>query len=94
MVLEHPRKNHGGHHTRCKFTPFQKLDFNEHDILSSLTENNMIGCGGSGKVYRFTNGRTGEVLAVKLIICNNKKLDHKFQKQFIAEVEIFRHHTP
>ena len=88
LVLEHYKKNHGRDHTSCKLTPFQKLDFDEHDILSSLTENNRIGCGGSGKVYRITNGRTGEVLAVKLIICNNRKLDHKFQKQFIAEVEI------
>ncbi|CBI20588.3 unnamed protein product, partial [Vitis vinifera] len=73
--------------TKYLVTQFQTLDFNEQYILTNLTENNLIGRGGSGEVYRIANNRSGELLAVKKI-CNNRRLDHKFQKQFIAEVEI------
>ncbi|RVW79224.1 LRR receptor-like serine/threonine-protein kinase HSL2 [Vitis vinifera] len=81
------RKNHSQDHTAWKFTPYHKLDLDEYNILSSLTENNLIGCGGSGKVYRIANNRSGELLAVKMI-CNNRRLDQKLQKQFETEVEI------
>ncbi|XP_010648291.1 receptor-like protein kinase HSL1 [Vitis vinifera] len=87
MVRDYHRKNHSRDHTTWKLTRFQNLDFDEHNILSGLTENNLIGRGGSGKVYRIANNRSGELLAVKRI-CNNRRLDHKLQKQFIAEVEI------
>ncbi|WJZ84782.1 hypothetical protein VitviT2T_004369 [Vitis vinifera] len=81
------RKNHSQDHTAWKFTPYHKLDLDEYNILSSLTENNLIVCGGSGKVYRVANNRSGELLAVKMI-CNNRRLDQKLQKQFETEVEI------
>ncbi|RVW79226.1 Receptor-like protein kinase HSL1 [Vitis vinifera] len=87
MVRDYHRKNHSRDHTTWKLTRFQNLDFDEQNILSGLTENNLIGRGGSGKVYRIANNRSGELLAVKRI-CNNRRLDHKLQKQFIAEVEI------
>ncbi|XP_034683385.1 receptor-like protein kinase HSL1 [Vitis riparia] len=87
MVRDDNRKNHSRDHTPWKVTQFQTLDFNEQYILTSLTENNLIGRGGSGEVYRIANNRSGELLAVKKI-CNNRRLDHKLQKQFIAEVEI------
>ena len=79
---------HSRDHTTWKLTQFQKLDFDEHNTLSSLTENNLIGRGGSGTVYRITNNCSGELLAVKRICNNYRRLDHKVQKQFIAEVEI------
>ncbi|CBI20586.3 unnamed protein product, partial [Vitis vinifera] len=66
---------------------FALADLDEYNILSSLTENNLIVCGGSGKVYRVANNRSGELLAVKMI-CNNRRLDQKLQKQFETEVEI------
>ncbi|XP_034683234.1 receptor-like protein kinase HSL1 [Vitis riparia] len=87
MVQDYHRKNHSQEHTAWKFTPYHKLDLDEYNILSSLTENNLIGCGGSGKVYRIANNRSGELLAVKMI-CNNRRLDQKLQKQFETEVEI------
>ncbi|XP_028127489.1 receptor-like protein kinase 5 [Camellia sinensis] len=68
---------------------YQKLNlsFKESDILSNLTENNVIGSGGSGKVYRVELNCSSEILAVKRIQ-NIKKLDQNVEKQFLAEVEI------
>ncbi|KAL8109971.1 uncharacterized protein LOC141675121 [Apium graveolens] len=70
-----------------KLTSFQRLDFTEANILSSLTDSNMIGSGGSGKVYRIQVGRVGEYVAVKKI-WSNHKLDHALEKEFLAEVGI------
>ncbi|CAL5396942.1 unnamed protein product [Camellia sinensis] len=57
------------------------------DILSSLTESNMIGSGGSGKVYRVVLNRWGRVVAVKKTQ-NIIKLDEKVEKEFLADVQI------
>uniref|UniRef100_A0A7N0R982 non-specific serine/threonine protein kinase n=1 Tax=Kalanchoe fedtschenkoi TaxID=63787 RepID=A0A7N0R982_KALFE len=43
---------------------FHKLGFDEHEILESLDEDNVIGCGRSGKVYKAVLSN-GEVVAVK-----------------------------
>ncbi|XP_059431679.1 receptor-like protein kinase 5 [Corylus avellana] len=72
---------------KWKLTPFQSLNFTESDILSRLTEKNVIGCGGSGKVYRVAVNPVCEVVAVKKI-WNSRKLEHKLEKEFIAEVKI------
>ncbi|KAJ9701871.1 hypothetical protein PVL29_003895 [Vitis rotundifolia] len=87
MVQVYHRKNHNQDHTTWELTPYHKLDLDENNILSNLTENNLIGHGGSGKVYRIANNRSSELLAVKMI-CNNRRLDQKLQKQFETEVEI------
>ncbi|XP_027079601.1 uncharacterized protein [Coffea arabica] len=70
-----------------KLTSFQRLDFTEENILSCLTEGNMIGSGGSGKVYKIPVHRPGEYIAVKKI-WSSKKLDHKHESEFLAEVQI------
>ncbi|CAH8358928.1 unnamed protein product [Eruca vesicaria subsp. sativa] len=70
-----------------KLTSFHRVDFAEHDIVSNLLEQNVIGSGGSGKVYRIFIGSSGENVAVKRI-WDNKKLDKNLEKEFIAEVEI------
>ncbi|GKV10008.1 hypothetical protein SLEP1_g21433 [Rubroshorea leprosula] len=70
-----------------KLTTFQRLDFTEVNILSSLTDNNLIGSGGSGKVYKIGINGLGGFVAVKRI-WNEQKLDHKLEKAFKAEVEI------
>ncbi|KAF2303996.1 hypothetical protein GH714_026059 [Hevea brasiliensis] len=69
-----------------KLISFQKLDFTESDILSGLTETNLIGSGGSGKVYCVATHRSG-LVAVKRIF-SDKKLNQKLEKQFHAEVQI------
>ncbi|XP_031283625.1 receptor-like protein kinase 5 [Pistacia vera] len=70
-----------------KLTSFHRLDFTESNILSNLTESNLIGSGGSGQVYRIAVNRSGEFVAVKRI-WNNRKLDEKLEKEFIAEIQI------
>ncbi|KAK1439052.1 hypothetical protein QVD17_04867 [Tagetes erecta] len=47
-----------------KITSFQRVGFKEQDVMVSLMESNVIGMGGSGKVYRVTL-KTGETVAVK-----------------------------
>ncbi|XP_060210472.1 receptor-like protein kinase 7 [Lycium barbarum] len=67
---------------------FQRsLDFTESDILQNLTEENLIGSGGSGKVYRVGVDPDGSYVAVKRI-CNENQLDQRLEKQFLAEVQI------
>ncbi|XP_059431731.1 leucine-rich repeat receptor-like kinase protein HAR1 isoform X2 [Corylus avellana] len=71
-----------------KLTSFQRLNFTKINILSGLSETNMIGRGGSGKVYCVSiNNPSRDCVAVKRI-WSNKKLEHKLEKQFLAEVKI------
>ncbi|KAL5697759.1 hypothetical protein ACHQM5_028876 [Ranunculus cassubicifolius] len=69
-----------------KLTSFQKLHFTQTEILPNLTDKNMIGSGGSGKVYRIPINDS-EFIAVKKI-WNKGKLDEILEKEFRAEVEI------
>uniref|UniRef100_A0A2N9G5D8 Protein kinase domain-containing protein n=1 Tax=Fagus sylvatica TaxID=28930 RepID=A0A2N9G5D8_FAGSY len=64
----------------------QRLNFTDWNILSNLTENNIVGSGGSGKVYWIPTNQ-GQFVAVKKI-WNNKMLDHRLEKEFLAEVQI------
>ncbi|XP_054793274.1 receptor-like protein kinase 5 [Prosopis cineraria] len=70
-----------------KITSFQKLDFSEWNLFSNLTDDNLIGSGGFGKVYRVPSNHPGEYVAVKKI-WNSKKLDDNLEKDFMSEVEI------
>ncbi|CAK9137051.1 unnamed protein product [Ilex paraguariensis] len=70
-----------------KLTSFQRLNFTASNISSGLTESNAIGSGGSGKVYRVPINYSGDYVAVKRI-WNDKKLDQKLEKEFLAEVEV------
>ncbi|KAJ0248532.1 hypothetical protein HA466_0156180 [Hirschfeldia incana] len=70
-----------------KLTSFHRVDFAERDIVSNMMEHNVIGSGGSGKVYKIFIGSSGEHVAVKRI-WDNKNLDKNLEKEFIAEVEI------
>ncbi|GMH14703.1 hypothetical protein Nepgr_016544 [Nepenthes gracilis] len=49
-----------------QITKFQRVGFgfNEEDIFSSLTDENLIGTGGSGRVYR-VKLKSGQMVAVK-----------------------------
>jgi hypothetical protein len=68
-----------------KLTPFHRLEFDESNVLSRLTEDNVIGSGGSGKVYKVTLGN-GDIVAVKRI-WNNGNPQPVHDKEFQAEVE-------
>ncbi|XP_010268651.1 PREDICTED: LRR receptor-like serine/threonine-protein kinase HSL2 [Nelumbo nucifera] len=47
-----------------KLTSFHRLSFKEEEVFSSLTEENLIGTGGSGQVYR-AKLKSGQMVAVK-----------------------------
>ncbi|KAH6824924.1 hypothetical protein C2S53_017877 [Perilla frutescens var. hirtella] len=65
---------------------FQRLQFNRTEILSGLTDENLIGYGGSGKVYRVFINEGSNVVAVKSIM-NPRKSDHGLEKEFLAEIK-------
>ncbi|XP_019191592.1 PREDICTED: systemin receptor SR160-like [Ipomoea nil] len=65
---------------------FQRLGFNKWDILGGLTDQNLVGNGGSGKVYRVIT-KKGKKVAVKSIR-HERNEGHILEKQFIAEVQI------
>ncbi|CAM0882784.1 unnamed protein product [Alopecurus aequalis] len=75
-----------------KITPFQTdLGFGEAAILRALTEENLVGSGGSGRVYRAAytsryNGNAGAV-AVKQIRSAGK-VDEKLEREFDSEASI------
>lgn len=82
---------------RSKWTlmSFHKLGFSEYEILDCLDEDNVIGTGASGKVYKAVLSN-GEAVAVKkLWSCSNKLVSGgdiekgipEFEDGFEAEVE-------
>ncbi|XP_027355038.1 receptor-like protein kinase HSL1 [Abrus precatorius] len=92
LILYTLKRHRGKRHCRRKvstwrLTSFQRLDLTEINLFSSLTDNNLIGSGGFGKVYRIASNRPGEYVAVKKI-WNCKDVDNKLEKEFMAEVEI------
>ncbi|KAL3744877.1 hypothetical protein ACJRO7_014050 [Eucalyptus globulus] len=87
FMIRASRKNRDWFDSTPKLTPFQRLNFTESNILSGLKGPNVIGSGGSGKVYRIVVNSSGDTVAVKRI-SNNQKLNEKLEKQFAAEVEI------
>ncbi|PIA64625.1 hypothetical protein AQUCO_00100237v1 [Aquilegia coerulea] len=87
VIKNYYNRKQGGDLNLYKMTFFQRLDFTELNILSKLTENNLIGSGGSGKVYRVDVNRSRNYVAVKKI-SSKGNLDQKLEKQFEAEVEI------
>ncbi|RAL45688.1 hypothetical protein DM860_009552 [Cuscuta australis] len=68
-----------------KLTPFHSLSFTESNIIQNLEEKNVVGSGGSGKVYVVP--LRGEEVAVKRI-WSSHKMDENLEKEFAAEVEI------
>ncbi|EMS68150.1 Receptor-like protein kinase HSL1 [Triticum urartu] len=88
--------------TDWKMTQFTHLGFTESDVLNNIREENVIGSGGSGKVYRIhlparaggdeEHGGSGggRMVAVKRI-WNARKLEAKFDKEFEAEVKPLHH---
>lgn len=75
---------------RWTLIPFEKVDFDEYHILTSLDEDSVIGRGGSGQVYH-VRLESGQSLAVKKLWVNNGK-DSQSQHShhdygFKAEIE-------
>ncbi|TVU09188.1 hypothetical protein EJB05_42635, partial [Eragrostis curvula] len=66
-------------------TSFHKMEFSERDIVNSLHDNNVIGQGSAGKVYKAVVGPRGEAMAVKKLWAGN--VASKRSDGFDSEVE-------
>ncbi|EFJ29155.1 hypothetical protein SELMODRAFT_171048 [Selaginella moellendorffii] len=73
---------------RWKVKSFQRLFFNELTVIEKLDENNVIGSGRSGKVYR-VDLASGHSLAVKQISRSDHSLGDDYQYQ--SEVRTLGH---
>ncbi|KAI8531037.1 hypothetical protein RHMOL_Rhmol11G0106600 [Rhododendron molle] len=87
MVKDYWRKKLKRNLAAWKLTSFQRFNFTKGNILAGLTEKNLIGSGGSGKIYRVAVNKSGDYVAVKKIWTKGK-LDNKLEKEFSAEVDI------
>ncbi|KAL5753223.1 hypothetical protein ACOSQ2_023730 [Xanthoceras sorbifolium] len=70
---------------RWKVTTFQRVGFSEEDICPNLTEQNLIGSGASGQVYR-VKLKSGQTVAVKRLWGGNLKPES--ETVFKSETEI------
>lgn len=69
-----------------KLTAFQAIDYDTQDIVCRLIDANLVGSGGSGKVYKICFG-DDNVIAVKQIWTSGGPED-MLEKQFQAEIEV------
>ncbi|KAH7519103.1 hypothetical protein JRO89_XSUnG0135900 [Xanthoceras sorbifolium] len=72
-----------------KWKSFHKIGFSEFEVIDCLKEENLIGSGASGKVYKVVL-RNGEAVAVKKLYGGSKKGDTSngsLRDQFEVEVE-------
>ena len=86
LIMRLYRKRKQGLDNSWKLISFQRLNFTEADIVSSMTDQNIIGSGGFGTVYCFSIDGFGYV-AVKKIL-SDRNLDRKLESSFRAEVKI------
>ncbi|CAN8311883.1 unnamed protein product [Cochlearia groenlandica] len=70
-------------HESWSIKSFRRMSFTEDDIVDSIKEENLIGRGGCGDVYRVLLG-DGKELAVKHIRCSNTDT---IQKDFSSKKE-------
>ncbi|KAM0902877.1 hypothetical protein ACQ4PT_019123 [Festuca glaucescens] len=84
------RQKNSQDHLSWKLTQFHALHFTEYDVLSGLCEQNCIGSGRSGKVYRVcvVDGEGGSRMVAVKKIWNVQNLDKNLEKDFLAEVQI------
>ncbi|KAJ6920899.1 receptor protein kinase-2 [Populus alba x Populus x berolinensis] len=65
-----------------KLTAFQRLDFKAEDVLECLKEENIIGKGGSGIVYRGSMPEGVDHVAIKRLVCRGSgRSDHGFSAE-------------
>ncbi|KAL2249986.1 receptor protein kinase CLAVATA1 [Sesamum indicum] len=64
-----------------KFTAFQRLDFRTEDVLECLNEENIIGKGGAGIVYRGSMPNGNDIAIKRLTGRGNSCHDHGFMAE-------------
>ncbi|KAM3363342.1 LRR receptor-like serine/threonine-protein kinase HSL2 [Capsicum galapagoense] len=72
------------HKSVWRITAFQRVGFTERDVLAALTDDNLIGAGGSGRVYR-VKLKNGQMVAVKKLWA--AKRVRESEEVFRSEVE-------
>ena len=85
----HAAEPGGGSRPRWVLTTFHKVGFDEDDIVSCLDEDNVVGMGAAGKVYKAVLRRGGEDVAVavkKLWGGGGKATDGTAKDSFDVEV--------
>ncbi|XP_039789034.1 LRR receptor-like serine/threonine-protein kinase HSL2 isoform X2 [Panicum virgatum] len=76
-----------------RITAFQALNFDAADLRRGLTEENLVGSGGSGHVYRVTysnrhDGSTGVVAVKQIRSVGSPSPDEKLELEFESEAGI------
>ncbi|XP_047081189.1 receptor-like protein kinase HSL1 isoform X1 [Lolium rigidum] len=76
-------------------TSFHKVEFSLMDIVNSLDENNVIGKGAAGKVYRSVVGPRSEAVAVKKLWATGTvaKKDDTFEAEVTTDAVAKKHDT-
>ncbi|CAN4083087.1 unnamed protein product [Withania somnifera] len=72
------------HKSVWRITAFQRVVFTEGDVLAALKDVNLIGAGGSGRVYR-VKLKSGQMVAVKKLW--PAKRERESEEVFRSEVE-------
>ncbi|KAG0454548.1 hypothetical protein HPP92_023840 [Vanilla planifolia] len=68
-------------------TSFHKVGFRSNEIMEFLDEDNVIGSGASGKIYKVVLGN-GEAVAVKKLWRNSTKADDNHDQDDVFEAEV------
>lgn len=63
-----------------KITSFQKIQFSEEEVVFSLIDDNLVGSGGSGRVYRVTL-KSGKTVAAKRLWETKGVAESEFQSE-------------
>jgi kinase len=88
LMKDYKKRKDASNPAMWKLTSFQTLNFTENSIVRGMIEENLIGTGGSGWVYRVAIGNhANEVVAVKKIY-NQAKFDMMLEREFESEVKI------
>ncbi|KAL4565326.1 hypothetical protein LXL04_029415 [Taraxacum kok-saghyz] len=89
---ENPDSRDDGFSYPWTFIPFTKLGFSIDNILDCLKDENVIGKGCSGVVYKAEEMPNGEVIVVKKL-WKTKKEEEPAIDSFAAEIQILSQHS-
>ncbi|XP_023731836.1 receptor protein-tyrosine kinase CEPR1 [Lactuca sativa] len=86
-VLQHEDDTWAFSYFSYNMKSFHHVSFNQHEIIKSMTDKNVVGHGGSGMVYKIDLSN-GEVIAVKRFWSQKSKDNSSSNDQKIMEKEL------